>query len=64
MPDTEGVMREEVANLLRAINASRGAEINMLHWSHMLALDVAGEFGHYRAITIKKICLFQVMTGG
>jgi hypothetical protein len=45
VPKTEGVMHEEVANLLRAVDAHRGAAINMLHWSRMLVLDMAGKLG-------------------
>jgi hypothetical protein len=43
MPDMEGVMREEITNLLRAMDAYRGSQVNMLYWARMLALDVSGE---------------------
>jgi hypothetical protein len=41
----EGVMHEEVLNLLRAMDVDCGAETNMLHRSRMLALDITADLG-------------------
>jgi cytochrome P450 len=61
MPDIEGVMHEEVANLLRAMDARRGAKINMLHWSRMLALDIAGELGMIRTSYLERLWHFLLL---
>lgn len=45
LPDMEGVMHEEVLNLLRAMDVDCGAETNMLHRSRMLALDITADLG-------------------
>ncbi len=42
LPDIEGVMHEEVAHLLHAMQRYRGREMDMMAWFRKLSLDIVG----------------------
>ncbi len=41
--DMQPLMRAEVANLVHALEARRGAVVDVLYWSRMVALDIVGK---------------------